>query len=79
MSKYSFVLYPGIDYALVLHPEKSKLFFASSDEVEVMNVDGINRTTIYNRDSQESRLGGLTINDKQRLPTATVIYSVVGN
>ena len=79
MSKYSFVLYPGIVDALALHPEKSKLFFSTNDEVGVMNVDGSNRTTIYNRDSQESRLYGLTIDDKQRLPTATVIYSVVGN
>ncbi|KAI0230533.1 hypothetical protein LSAT2_019131 [Lamellibrachia satsuma] len=57
----------GRVYALALHPEKSKLFFATNDEVGVINVDGSNRTTIYNRDSQESRLYGLTIDDKQRL------------
>ena len=73
----TFVLYPGTFLTLALHPDKTKLFFTTGDTVEVINVDGSDRTTIYNRDSKESRLYGLAIDDKQRLPTATVIYSVV--
>ena len=79
MSKYHFVLDSGTVETIALHPDKTKLFFTTGDTVEVINVDGSDRTTIYSRDTSGSRLAGLAIDDKQRLPTVTVIYSVVQN